>query len=154
MFVIVSAVSSCYYHLMKEQALLINSTKSRFRFHPPDIGSRTPCDFRMDLDAGMTLKQIAEKYLCDQRTVRTCILLNKSSRELGKQYAPTKLEPFEEEVRTLYQSYKKQSSGQKEFTTLKISRQITDIITDHGYTGSERTVRNYLYMHCINRDQI
>jgi hypothetical protein len=42
----------------------------------------------------MTLKQIAEKYHCDQRTVRTCILLNKSSGDLGKQNAPTKLQPY------------------------------------------------------------
>ena len=137
---------------MKEQILLTKPVKPRFRFHPPDIGNRMPCDFRLDLNDGMTLKQIAEKYNCDQRTVRTCILLNKSSRDLGKQYAPTKLEPYIEEVGRLYQSLISQSSGQMPFSTLKISRQITEIISKHGYAGSERTVRNYLYTHCIKQD--
>lgn len=100
----------------------------------------------------MTLNQIAEKYHCDQRTVRTCILLNKSSSELGRQYAPTKLQPYMDEVEKLFQSIICQSSEKKPFSTLSISRQITDTIHEHGYTGSERTVRNYLYTHCIKQD--
>ena len=152
MFVIEPLRSSCYHYCMKEQVLLTKPVKPKFRFHPPDIGNRAPCDFRLDLNDGMTLKQIAEKYHCDQRTVRTCILLNKSSGDLGKQNAPTKLQPYIDEVESLFQSLIDQSSGQKPFSTLSISRQITMIISEHGYAGSERTVRNYLYAHCIKQD--
>lgn len=139
---------SCYDLLMKEQTPLSKPIKPTYRFHPPDIHMHLRCDFRKDLDTGMTLKQIAAKYHCDQRTVRTCILLNRSSTELGKQYAPTKLQPYMNLIQELYQS-ENEHSGSVHAGILQISRKITALLSELGYTGSERTVRNYIRSHCI-----
>ncbi len=78
-------------------------SKIKYQFHPPEIPRNRWCDFRRDFESGMTLKSIGMKYHCDQRTVRSCIILNKSSTELGRQYAPTKLEPYIPEIERLYQ---------------------------------------------------
>ena len=142
MFVIALPPPPCYHSLMK--TLIRKPTKPRYTFNPPTLYAQPPCDFRMDFDAGMTLKQIAARYHCDQRTVRTCILLNKSSSELGRQYAPTKIAPFAAEAESLYWKM-----TQKEAIPLtQASRKITMILAERGYTGSERTIRNYLKAHC------
>lgn len=114
--------------------------KPVYHFHPPGIPPEKWCDFRIDFESGMTLKQIAEKYFCDQRTVRNCIIMNKSSYDLGKQYAPTKLQPYEEQIQTLYAQY----TSEDHPGITRISRLITETISQSGYRGSERTVRNYL----------
>ena len=171
---------------MKPPAIISKPTKPIYSFHPPDTGTRPPCDFRIDFDNGMNLKEISQKYHCDQRTVRTCILLNKSSTELGRQYAPTKLAPFVQEIEALYQSCFSQnrigwehpvpdhpcpedqkcetqpenslsenslSETPKTQGIVQISREITAVISAHGYTGSERTVRNYIRSHCLPSPQ-
>ena len=170
--------------------------KPRYSFHPPDIRPHLRCDFRIDFDAGMTLKQIGDKYHCDQRTVRACILRNKSSAELGRQFAPTKLQPYFDEIDRLYQQSLRYCHEQERSSSstvsnsvgnltdkpvesssfpvdirpgtsenvpdlpkpdrksngdvpsiMQLSRDITAAISAKGYTGSERTVRNYLRTH-------
>ena len=112
----------------------------------PEYPQEEWCDFRLDYESGMTLKQIAEKYLCDPRTVRKSITANKSSSEIGRQTAPTKLAAFVEEIDALYGEYVYRSpdSSSEKQGICELSRRITDQLQQDGYTGSERTVRNYL----------
>lgn len=166
-FVIVTDPEPCYDTAREKQT----GSKIRYRFQLPEIPRGCWCDFRRDFEAGMTLKSIGIKYHCDQRTVRSCIILNKSSAELGHQYAPTKLEPFIPEIERLYQilsrggipqsaeqsiAHKADSSpqqltsqGTQTYASVipgitRFSRLITQKIAEFGYTGSERLVRNYL----------
>lgn len=130
---------------MDEKQIIIQS-KNKKPFKLPNIQKEYWCDFRIDYEAGMTLKAIAEKYFCDPRTIRQCIIENKSSDELGKQMKPTKLAPYYQQVEDLY--YWHVDSGSPAFAgnkgICKISREITEVLKTYGYTGSERTVRNYL----------
>ena len=98
-FVIVNDSEPCYDTAREKRT----GSKIRYRFQLPEIPRGCWCDFRRDFESGMTLKSIGIKYHCDQRTVRSCIILNKSSSELGHQYAPTKLEPYIPEIERLYQ---------------------------------------------------
>lgn len=89
--------------------------------------------------------EIAEKYFCDPRTVKSCIVYNKPSDRLGKQSVPTRLSPYcgyiddyltkPETIQTLQQSRLNISA---------LTRDIFHILQVHGYTGCERTVRNYV----------
>ena len=104
----------------------------------PDIPPSQRCDFRRDYDSGMTLKAIGQKYHCDPRTVRRCLQTNRSSTELGHQMAPTKLAPYLPLLENLI------SKNENPPTICRLSREITAALQGAGYTGSERTVRNYL----------
>ena len=113
----------------------------------PELAPEDWCDFRRDYESGMSCKAIAEKYICDPRTVRQCLLLNKSSGSLGKQTAPTKLAPYIPQIRELIRKY----TADEEYARsgiCSISRIITEQLRAAGYTGSERTVRNYLRASC------
>ena len=111
----------------------------------PQISSDKWCDFRIDYESGMTLKSIAEKYICDPRTVRRCLLNNKSSSELGSQTAPTKLSAYIDQIHMLFQEYTDQVVVSGNLTGIcHISKKITQSLRMSGYKGSERTVRNYL----------
>lgn len=113
--------------------------KIRYTFRPPVLPKELWCDFRMDFEAGMTLKQIAEKYCCDARTVRSCIQKNKPSSSLGKKSTDPILLPY----RVLIDSYLKQNSMHDD-SIYQYSRKLTEQLRKYGYTGSERTVRNEL----------
>lgn len=128
-----------------EKTIVYNRITQSRRLHPPDILESEWCDFRRDFESGMTLKMIAEKYVCDPRTVRKCIMNNKSSSEIGKQSEPTKLAAYVEQVDSMYQDFIiMQQTSYKKLGICDISRKITKILAEEGYTGSERTVRNYL----------
>ena len=64
------------------------------RLNLPDLPQEEWCDFRWDYESGMTLKQIAAKYICDPRTVRQSLLRNADSRCIGHRRAPTILDPY------------------------------------------------------------
>ena len=113
--------------------------KIRYTFRPLILPKDQWCDFRMDFETGMTLKQIAEKYCCDARTVRSCIQKNKPSSSLGKKSTDPILQPYRE----LIDTYMKQNSMHDD-SIYQYSRELTEYLTVHGYTGSERTVRNEL----------
>lgn len=129
---------------MCEKQLVRSRNKKSFEL--PDVQKEHWCDFRIDYESGMTLKAIADKYFCDPRTVRQCIIGNKASDELGKQMKPTKLAPYYQRVEHLYQQYV--GSANPSFARIKgicdISKRITEDLKALGYAGSERTVRNYL----------
>ena len=132
-------------HMCKEKKIIYNRTTQSRRLQPPDIPKKEWSDFRCDYESGMTLKMIAEKYLCDPRTVRKSIMSNKSSSEIGKQSEPTKLAAYVERIDSLYQDFILiQRVSHMKSGICDISRKITRILSDEGYTGSERTVRNYL----------
>lgn len=104
----------------------------------PDIPENEKCDYRLDYDSGMSISKIAEKYYCDKRTVRTALIYNHSSNQLGKRKKPTQLSKYEHRIEVLWHEYKKLGS------LYTISKTITQTINNEGYTGKERTVRNYL----------
>ena len=143
-------------------------SKSRICLELPEIPSDKWCDFRREYEQGKTLKQIAFEYHCDPRTVRKCLFLNQGSNDIGKQNCTKKLTPFIPIIDGLYQEYTGiddpiisspdtdgkavatnhlasfKGANVKEYGICKMSKLITDQITAAGYTGSERTVRNYL----------
>ena len=56
---------------MSTQVLSYSSPPfSHRRLSLPDLPEEKWSDFRKDHEGGMTLKAIAEKYMCDPRTVR------------------------------------------------------------------------------------
>jgi len=125
----------------EKKKIIYNRTAQSRRLHPPELPADEWCDFRRDYESGMTLKQIAEKYICDPRTVRRCILANKPSSDLGKQTEPTKIAAYADQIEVMFLdiSYDRNVHG-----ICDISRRITAVLQEEGYTGSERTVRNYL----------
>jgi len=105
---------------------------------PNDIPPDKWCDFRIDYESGMSLNQIAEKYFCDSRTVRAAIIQNRSSDSLGRRNAPTKLSSYEDRITSLL------SRNNNYRSIHQMSMEITKQLRNAGYSGSERTVRNYL----------
>lgn len=130
---------------MCKEKIVDNRTRQRGHLPLPYIPEGEWCDFRRDYETGMTLKKIAEKYYCDSRTVKSCILNNKSSTELGSQKKPTKIAAYVDLINSEFlrivsgQSFISEGSG-----ICEISEMITGVIEQQGYDGSERTVRNYL----------
>lgn len=118
--------------------------KHNIRFPMPDIPRELWCDFRIDLiDQNMTLIQLAEKYYCDPRTVRNCILHNKSSYQLGKKSTPTRIQIYEQQVRELLE----QNTilvPECSATVYGLSHYLYPLLQGKGYSGSERTLRNHL----------
>ena len=134
----------------------------------PEIPLAEWCDFRREYEQGKTLKQIASDYHCDSRTVRKSLLLNQRSNDIGKQNCSKKITAFIPRINDLYQEYISINNSANKFPDTdsktvgfgnqspskethirkygicRISRLITEQITAEGYTGSERTVRNYL----------
>lgn len=104
----------------------------------PDIPKEQWSDFRADYESGMTMQAIASKYHCDSRTVSKALSLNRGSSDFGKRIQPKKLEPHEETISQLVRNTAEYKS------LLKLSRRITAELQKEGYSGGERTVRNYL----------
>ena len=130
---------------MCKEKIVDNRTRQCGHLPLPDIPEEAWCDFRRDYESGMTLKRIAEKYYCDSRTVKSCILNNKSSTELGSQKKPTKIAAYIDLIDTEFQKIISDQSFTSEGAGIcEISEKITEMIQQSGYDGSERTVRNYL----------
>ncbi len=75
--------------------------------------------------------------------------LNRNSWEIGHQRAPTILVPWMSEIHRLYAEWNDGHTG-----ICQISRRITLQLKTSGYTGSERSIRNYLreqYFHIEER---
>ena len=105
----------------------------------PAIPEDRWCDFRREYESGSTIKSIAGKHFCDPRTVRLFLQLNRNSSEIGRQRAPTILAPWLSDIQGLYRYYSSEGMG-----ICQISSKITCLLKQRGYTGTERTVRNYL----------
>lgn len=141
---------------MCKEKIIYNRTARRGRLPLKDIPESEWTDIRRDYESGMTQKKIAEKYFCDVRTVKTCLLNDYSSREIGRQKAPRKISPYRDRIDKLY----RESITDFDHILSKpgicaISQRIKDEITKEGYDGSERTVREYLrltYQHVEKSD--
>lgn len=108
------------------------------RLAVPDIPKDEWCDFRKDYESGLSLVQIGEKYYCDPRTAKMAIIHNKSSNNLGKRVRPSILSGYEKKIPELWQKNLEMQS------LFSVSKNITENLREEGFTGSERTVRNYL----------
>jgi len=65
--------------------------RSSAAFTLPDLPRARWCDFRIKyIEQHMTLRELADEYMCDPRTVRACLIHNKSSSSLGKKTVPTR----------------------------------------------------------------
>ena len=118
--------------------------KQTIKFSMPDIPREAWCDFRKDfVEKNMTLVQLAQKYCCDPRTVRNCIQHNKSSFELGKKSTPTHMQLYEQQVRELI-LHNIDRIPDNVSTVYSLSHHLYPLLQNHGYSGSERTLRNYL----------
>ena len=104
----------------------------------PTIPQEQWSDFRVDYESGMTLKDIAAKYYCDSRTVKTALSLNRGSSDFGKRIVPKKLDRYIDSISESLQQTKQIKS------LSKLSQEITSNLQMDGYSGGERTVRNYL----------
>ena len=124
-----------YHHIPQRKLVYLPRQHITFPDIPPDKW----CDFRKDFEEGMTMKALGEKYCCDPRTVRKCLLQNRSSQDIGCQTAPTKLTPYLPEINRLFHKYSPAAAN-----LCMLSRQITEDLQSIGYVGSERTVRNHL----------
>ena len=91
----------------------------------------------------MTLVQLAKKYCCDPRTVRNCILHNKSSFELGKKSTPIRMQLYEQQVRELL-LHNIDGIPDNVSTVYSLSHHLYPLLQEQGYSGSERTLRNHL----------
>jgi hypothetical protein len=90
--------------------------------------------------------QLAEEYMCDPRTVKACILRNKSSSSLGKKSVPTQIDLCKDEIReTLGKTLP--DLPETVHSIYQLSNYLLPILREQGYKGSERTLRNYLHMH-------
>lgn len=114
------------------------SDNNRERILLPDLPKEQWSDFRADYESGLTMTEIASKYHCDSRTVSKALHLNRGSSDFGKRIQPKKLEPHEETIAKLVCQTTEYKS------LLKLSRRITAELQKEGYSGGERTVRNYL----------
>ena len=131
--------------MCKEKTITYNRTTQRGQLLLRDIPESEWCDFRRDYESGMTLKKIAEKYFCDPRTVKRCIRENKPSSRLGKQTEPTKIAGFTDLIDSRYwQIVSDKKNASKKAGICEISEIITTEIKKEGYSGGERTVRDYL----------
>ena len=110
------------------------------KFILPDIPEADWCDYRREYEAGMSLRAIAEKHYVDPRTVRSAIEHNVGSAHLGRQHSPRKLSHFENEIRSKLPELQENADS-----ITALSRRMTLHLQESGYTGSERTVRNYLH---------
>lgn len=110
----------------------------------PDIPREMWCDFRIDYEEKhMNLVQLAAKYYCDPRTVRSCLQRNKSSSDLGKKSTPTRIQHYENHIHTLLSSLT--SAELKDVSSIYgLSHYLYPKLQEMGYTASERTLRNHL----------
>lgn len=117
-----------------------NENRRPHKFTLPGIPESDWCDYRKEYEAGLSLRKIAELHYVDPRTVRSALENNTDSRDLGKRHAPVKLSRYEERILKMIPEIQP-SSG----SLTSLSRQLTLHLRECGYTGSERTVRNYLH---------
>ena len=59
-------------------------------------------DLRREYESGMSVNAIAEKHVCDPRSVRRALKYNHSSAEIGKRVKPAITERYREQIREYY----------------------------------------------------
>ena len=124
-----------------------NHRRSSARFTLPDLPKSQWCDIRTTyIEKNLTLSELADIYKCDARTIKACLIRNKSSGALGKKSTPTRIDPFKDDLQSLIEQHL-QHLPESIHSIYQLSRHLMPLLNDCGYTGSERTLRNYLYTH-------
>ncbi|MBQ6393396.1 MAG: hypothetical protein IJH60_07770 [Eubacterium sp.] len=121
--------------------------RSSVTFSLPDLPRARWCDFRIKyIEQHMSLRELAEEYMCDPRTVRACLIHNKSSSSLGKKTVPTRIDLCRDEILDLIEQGLPALPNHIR-SIYQLSRYLFPLLKERGYTGSERTLRNYLHLH-------
>ena len=76
------------------------------RFTLPDLPREQWCDIRTSyIEKDLTLSELAEIYRCDSRTIKACLIRNKSSKSLGKKSTPTRIDLCRNELQDLLRQH-------------------------------------------------
>ena len=122
----------------------------RIKYPIPDLPPGEWSDIRTEFERTHSLLQVSKIFMCDPRTVGRCLRLNLSSADLGRQVTPKKLDSFRNEIWQQFEAFCLSVSNSKSHPGIcQISRNITAELKTKGYTGSERTVRNYIRQYCL-----
>ena len=106
-----------------------------------EIPEKDWCDARRAyVLEGKTLKQIADEHHMDVRSVKRLIMENRSYDDLGKWRKPSVISSYTERIEYLL---KHVPQANLSYVT-SLSAHIYEVLVAEGYTGSERSVRNYL----------
>lgn len=99
------------------------------------------CDVRIEyLKDGKTVAQIAEERGCETRAISRMIKGNRSFSDLGRKRTPYRMDGYQETVERLLKSGAFSDASQ----IMAITRKLLQHLRPLGYTGSERTLRDYL----------
>lgn len=121
--------------------------RSSVRFTLPDLPKSQWCDMRRAyIEKNLTLSELAKIYNCDARTVKACLIQNKSSSALGKKSTPTRIDPVKNELQELLTRHLEQLP-EDIHSIYQLSRHLLPLLKECGYRGSERTLRNFLHLH-------
>ena len=121
--------------------------RSSVRFTLPDLPKSQWCDMRSAyIEKNLTLSELAKIYKCDARTVKACLMRNKSSGALGKKSTPTRIDPFRDELQELLARHLEQLP-EDIHSIYQLICHLLPLLKECGYRGSERTLRNYLHLH-------
>lgn len=126
------------------------NSAARFKYPIPDLPPEEWSDIRAEFEKTHSLLQVSKTFICDPRTIRRCLRLNLSSKELGCQVTPKKLDSYKNEIDRRFKEICSRASNRKAYPGIcQISREITAELKMKGYTGSERTVRNFIRQCCL-----
>ena len=133
--------------LSSNKTIKKNPGRSASRLKMPDLPRDQWCDFRIEyVEGNKTLVQLAREYMCDPRTVKSCIVRNKSSHSLGKQSVPTRIDLCKDEIReTLLKTLP--DLPDSIHSIYQLSNYLLPVLREQGFKGGERTLRNYLHLH-------
>ena len=119
--------------------------KPATRFTLPDLPRAQWCDIRASyIEKNMTLAELAEIYQCDYRTIKACLIRNKSSKSFGKKSTPTRIDLCKNELQELLRQNLDQLP-EDVHSIYQLSCYLLPRLKECGYSGSERTLRNYLH---------
>lgn len=124
-----------------------NPRRSSARFTMPDLPKSQWCDIRTTyIEKNLTLSELADIYKCDARTIKACLIRNKSSSALGKKSTPKRIDPYKDDLQILIAQHLQQLP-EDVHSIYQLSRHLLPLLKEQGYRGSERTLRNYLHTH-------
>ena len=119
--------------------------RSAARFTLPDLPRNQWCDIRTSyIEKDLTLSELAEIYRCDSRTIKACLIRNKSSKSLGKKSTPTRIDLCRNELQDLLRQHLRELP-EDVHSVYQLSCYLLPLLKERGYSGSERTLRNYLH---------
>ena len=121
-----------------------NPRRSTAKFTLPDLPRHQWCDIRLTyIEKNLTLSELGDIYKCDARTIKACLIKNKSSGSIGKKSTPTRIDLCCDELKHLLASCISDLPDDIH-STYGLSRHLYPFLKERGYLGSERTLRNYL----------